>query len=120
MHGRNAVFSIHSQEIDFSKRFPQSPPFNTSAFVRQSSAYGVNVWPLMVERVLLSRILRLCQGVNLRGRQIAGREHKGKVPTGQAAYDQYLDPSISPSLSRPTPESVHSTAHNAKWTEYAS
>lgn len=22
-------------------------------------------------------------------------KHKGKVPTGQAAYDQYLDPSIS-------------------------
>lgn len=65
----------------------------------EKSAYGVNVAATMVERVPLSGILRLCQGVNLRGQQIAGREHKGKVPTGQAAYDQYLDPSISPSLS---------------------
>lgn len=28
-------------------------------------------------------------------------KHKGKVPTGQAAYDQYLDPSIQPPLSTP-------------------
>lgn len=53
--------------------------------------------------------------------------HKGKVPTGQAAYRSIprsfdLSSRLPPSLSRTpwTTESVHSTAHNAKWTEYAS
>lgn len=66
------------------------------------SVYGVNVAPLMAGRVLLSRILRLCQGVNLRGRANGRwRGTKVKSPQGKPLTDQYLDPSISPPASLP-------------------
>jgi len=63
---------------------------------RKVVLWGVSVTTVIVAKcVSLVGTRRLCQGVNLRAQPIADRGHKRKVPTNQAAYDQYLDLSIS-------------------------